>query len=281
MTRQYFEGDSYSTPPGNRRDLADRLFLGTRFWFYCCYIHVLAESRGFARRGEYGRENWAQASWNVLRAVERCGGRVEITGFDYLRNTPPPFVLVGNHMSTLETHVIPVMVLPIADMTFIVKESLTRHFYFGPIMRACNPICVRRASAREDFVRVLTEGKRILGEGRSLVVFPQSTRRRVFEPALFNTMGAKLAERAGVPLIPVAVKTDFWDNGRIVRDIGPIRRSRTAHLEIGRPIAPGLSVREAHAEALAFITERLLSWGGEVRGYEENKRTVPLTGTVP
>ena len=268
MARQYFEGNTYSTPDQNPRDFADRLFLGTRLWFYYCYIRVLSESRGFVRRGEYGRENWAWTSWEILRIVERCGGRLEISGLEYLRNTPPPYVIVGNHMSTLETHILPVMVLPITDMTFVVKESLTRHFYFGPIMRACTPITVRRKSPREDLVHVLTEGKRMLEEGRSLVIFPQSTRSRVFNPALFNTMGAKLAERSGVPLIPAAIKTDFWDNGKLMRDIGPIRRERCVHLEIGRPIGPGIPTREAHEEALAFITGRVLSWGGEVLGAE-------------
>lgn len=266
--RQYFAGNTYSTPSDNTRDFADRLFLGTRLWFYCAYIRVLGESRGFARRGEYGRENWAWTSWEILRIVERVGGRLEISGLDYLRNTPPPYVLVGNHMSTLETHLLPVMVLPITDMTFVVKESLTRHSYFGPIMRACTPITVTRSNPREDLVHVLTEGKRMLEEGRSLVIFPQSTRNRVFNPALFNSMGAKLAERAGVSLIPVAIKTDFWDNGRLIRDIGPIRRERCVRLEIGQPIGPGLPARETHAAALDFIIGRLTSWGGEILSAE-------------
>ena len=264
MIEQYFEGDSYATPPDNKRDLADRLFLGARFYFYYIYIRVLAESRGFVKRGEYGRENWAWTSWEILRIIERCGGRVEVSGLEHLRNTQAPFVIVGNHMSTLETHVIPVLVLPVADMTFIVKESLTRHLYFGPIMRACNPITVGRKNPREDLVHVMAEGARMLKEGRSLVIFPQSTRSRIFMPEHFNSMGAKLAERAGVPLIPVAIKSDFWDNGRVIRDIGPLRRERTVHIEFGAPLGPGALAREAHPQVLNFITERILSWGGEV-----------------
>jgi len=266
--QQYFAGDSYSTPSDNKRDLADRLFLGTRVWFHSLCLRVEAEARAYARRGVYGPENFAVTSWEMLRNIERCGGRIEMSGLDYIRNAAPPFVFVGNHMSTIETFLLPVMILPFADVTFVVKESLLRHFYFGPIMRACRPIAVSRTNAREDLVRVLTEGRRILGEGRSLIVFPQSTRNRVFDPAAFNTMGAKLAERAGVPLVPVALKTDFWDNGRLVRDLGPIHRDRTVHFEFARPIGPGVAARDAHQQALDFIVERLLSWGGEVRAAE-------------
>ncbi len=265
--RQYFEGNGYTTPADRRRSFGDRLFLGSRLWFYLKYIGVLSESRGFVKRNDYGNDNWAWTSWEILDIVEQCGGRVEISGLDYLRSVPKPFVIVGNHMSTLETHILPVMVLPIADMTFVVKKSLTTHFYFGPIMRACRPIAVTRTNPREDLVTVMQEGQRILGEGRSLAIFPQSTRNRIFDPSQFNSLGAKLAEKAGVPIVPLALKTDFWDNGRLCRDIGPIRRERTVHLEVGQPILPGTCpAREAHAQVVAFISERLTSWGGEIAG---------------
>jgi 1-acyl-sn-glycerol-3-phosphate acyltransferase len=267
--QQYFEGDGYNTPPDIGRDFADRLLLGTRVWFHYLCLRVEADARAYARRREYGPENFAVTSWAMLRNIERCGGRIEISGLDHIRSAVPPFVFVGNHMSAIETFLLPVMILPFADVTFIVKESLLRHFYFGPIMRACRPIAVGRENAREDLVRVLTEGKRILGEGRSLIVFPQSTRSRVFDPATFNTLGAKLAERARVPLIPVALKTDFWEHGRFVRDLGPIHRDRIVHFEFSRPIKPGFAARDAHQKALDFITERLLSWGGEARNAED------------
>lgn len=261
--RQYFEGNGYITPTDSKRSFGDRLFLGSRLWFYLKYIGVLSESRGFVKRNDYGNNNWAWTSWEILRIVEQCGGRFEITGLDHLRSVPKPFVIVGNHMSTLETHILPVMVLPLADMTFVVKKSLTTHFYFGPIMRACHPIAVSRKNPRDDLVTVMREGQRILGEGRSLAIFPQSTRSRVFDPAQFNSLGAKLAEKAAVPLVPLALKTDFWDNGRLFRDIGPIRRKRTVHLEVGPPILPGnCPARVAHAKVVDFISDRLTSWGG-------------------
>ena len=271
--RQYFTGDGYTTPADQARSIGDRLFLGTRFWFYLKYIGVLSKSRALVRRNDYGDDNWAWASWEILTIVEQSGGRIEISGLDHLRNVPKPFVIVGNHMSTLETHLLPVMVLPITGMTFVVKKSLTKHFYFGPIMRACNPVAVSRINPRDDLVTVMREGQRILGEGRSLAIFPQSTRNRIFDPSQFNSLGAKLAEKAGVPLVPLALKTDFWDNGRLCRDIGPIRRRRTVHLEIGAPILPGTCpAREGHGQVVDFISQRLVSWGGEI--------AQPKTGTA-
>jgi 1-acyl-sn-glycerol-3-phosphate acyltransferase len=91
-------------------------------------------------------------------------------------------------------------------------------------------------------------------------------------------MGAKIAERAGVPLIPVALKTDFWDSGRLIRDLGPIRRKRKVYFEFSRPLGPGLAAREMHQMALDFITERLLSWGGEISGTGNQEKTASTTG---
>jgi 1-acyl-sn-glycerol-3-phosphate acyltransferase len=89
-------------------------------------------------------------------------------------------------------------------------------------------------------------------------------------PAQFNSMGAKLAEKAGVPLIPVAIKTDFWDNGRLVRDIGPIRRERPVHVEFGAPLGPGAPARDTHPKVLDFISQRILAWGGEVASPDDD-----------
>jgi len=48
----------------------------------------------------------------------------------------------------------------------------------------------------------------------SVLIFPQTTRDLRFDPNKFNTLGIKLAKRAKVPVIPVAVKTDAWGMGK-------------------------------------------------------------------
>ena len=48
----------------------------------------------------------------------------------------------------------------------------------------------------------------------SVWVFAQTTRELLLDPKKFNTLGIKLAKRARVPVIPVAVKTDAWGMGK-------------------------------------------------------------------
>ena len=99
----------------------------------------------------------------------------------------------------------------------MVKESLLKYPFFGPVLGSREPIVVGRSNPREDLVAVLEGGEARLKQGRSVIVFPQSTRSSVFDPAHFNTIGVKLAKRAGVPVIPVALKTDAWGNGNLQR----------------------------------------------------------------
>ena len=96
-----------------------------------------------------------------------------------------------------------------------------------------------------------------------MIVFPQTTRRPVFDPAQFNSIGVKLARRAGVPVIPLAVKTDAWGLGWPLKDLGKIDPSRTVRFSFGDPLTVTGTGKEEHEEVVRFITDKLDSWSGE------------------
>lgn len=258
-------GDAYTTPPGTRRDLMDRLCFGGTLWFYILHSAAILRLRSLAKRGRFDDAAWVRGSWEILGIMERCGARFHISGLDHLRQVDGPVVFISNHMSTTETQVLPAFIEPIMNVTFIVKRSLTTMPIFGPVMRARNPITVGRVSAREDMVEVMTEGKNRLQAGTSVIVFPQATRHLVFQPSRFNTLGVKLAGRAGVPVIPIAIKTDFWRPGRGWRkDFGPLDRSQPIHIEFGAPLAVTGNGKDQHEAVVDFIRTRVLAWGGAV-----------------
>jgi 1-acyl-sn-glycerol-3-phosphate acyltransferase len=121
-------------------------------------------------------------------------------------------------------------------------------------------VVVERANPREDFKVVMEEGARRLQQGISIVVFPQTTRTTTFDPAHFNTIGVKLAKRAEVPVIPVALRTDAWGNGRWLKDFGPIDPGRTVHFAFGPPLAVQGSGQETQAAIVDFIEKKLGEW---------------------
>ena len=103
-----------------------------------------------------------------------------------------------------------------------------------------------------------------LQSGISIVVFPQKTRSPLFDPAAFNSIGIKLAKRAQVPVVPLALKTDAWGNGKHVKDVGVIDPTKEVHFAFGRPLPVTGSGSDAQQAVVAFIREHLLAWSGHV-----------------
>jgi 1-acyl-sn-glycerol-3-phosphate acyltransferase len=261
--KTYFPHDSYVTPADTPISPASRLIGGWRWVFYTPYFGIVLEARSIALRGLYDDSAWAESSLSVMRMIERHGGRFDVRGLGNLRSAAGPFVFIANHMSTLETQVLPVLIVPFMPVTFVVKASLVTGNMFGPVMRSRDPIAVGRKNPRDDLEAVLNGGAERLARGVSIIVFPQSTRSPVFRPEGFNTLGTKLAARAGVPVIPVAIKSDFWGDRGLFHGFGKIKPERTIHFEFGSPIKVEGRGKEQHLQIVEFIGSRLRRWGAE------------------
>jgi 1-acyl-sn-glycerol-3-phosphate acyltransferase len=232
------------------------------------WIYVVA--RRMIRRGVFDLEAYAERSYKSVRVTEDAGGRIEVTGLEHLAAVNGPAVIIGNHMSSLETIMLSGMILPFRQVAFVVKQALIDHPIFGPIMRTVKVIPVGRTNPREDLKAVLTQGEALLREGVSVVIFPQATRSVAFDIEAFNTLGAKLAARAGVAVIPLALKTDFMGNGKWVKDIGPVDPRKTIHYAFGAPIQVQDNGKQAHEAVVEFIRSHIRQWGGTVKGASQS-----------
>lgn len=256
----YFPNDAYQTPEDTPRYFLDRLTGNGRLHFHVgFYRHVLSHWL-LVKQGKYDRTAWGKGSVRFLHYIEGCGGRFHITGLDIVRQQSDPVVFISNHMSSLETAVMPGLIAPIMPVTFVAKSSLINFPFFGQVIAATNPILVNRVNPREDFQVVMKQGLIALADGTSVVIYPQSTRTAVFDPKAFNSMGVKLASRANVHVIPVAVKTDFWASGQYLKDLGPIHRDRPIHIAFGEPISVEKNSKDAQKEVINFIQANLATW---------------------
>ena len=256
-----FPGDSYDTPEDNRRCLMDRLFLGSRLYFYWHNFNIFRKTGNAGKKGILTSKLQTEYSSGNIRLVERCGGRVHLRGLEHLRAmNGKPAVIIANHMSLLETAVMHGFLRPYMDFTFVIKPALMKTPFLCNIMRALDAIVVSRDNPRQDLKTVLEEGKKRLDAGRSVVVFPQGTRSVEFDPEKFNTIGVKLAKSAGYPVIPLALKTDFLQNGKYLRDMGPIKRDEDVWFEFGPAMEVTGNGRETQQAIINFITERLNRW---------------------
>lgn len=256
----YFKSDSYDTPVKEKLNLWDRLLLNNRFYFNLKYADTVLSTRKHARRGGYDTKAWAASSFSIFKFIENTGGIFHISGMGNIAKTTEPVVFISNHMSTLETMILPGIIAPHRELTFVVKESLVKHPLFGDVMRSRNPVVVQRTDPRKDFEAVMTGGMELLSKGTSIVIFPQSTRRLEFKPEEFNSLGVKLAKKAGVNIVPVALKTDYWGNGKIIKELGPINRHNEIYFRFGEPFAVTGNGKIENQVIIDFIQSSLEEW---------------------
>ncbi len=256
----FFPGDMYKTPDKKKRFFLNKLLFGFRWDFYFRFFGIVVRYRKYAVNDAYTDEMWEKTSHLVLEQVEGCGGKVTIEGINNLREEKEPVVFVSNHMSTLETVIMPCIINPIKRITFVVKEKLTKGPIFGVVTRSREPIVVGRTNPREDLNAVLTDGVKHLKNGKSVLIFPEGTRRKEFKEENFNSLGIKLALKAGVKVIPIAIKTDFWSSSKIIRGFGPIKRKEPIFVSIGKAIELEGRGKKQHEECVRFIKEKTDSW---------------------
>ncbi|MCH5276280.1 MAG: 1-acyl-sn-glycerol-3-phosphate acyltransferase [Desulfovibrionaceae bacterium] len=240
---------------------ASRLFPSLRF--YARLLALLYQAGKQAAAGVYSADDWILSSEAVGHALEAVGADIRIDGFDHVRSLNTPCVFVANHMSTLETFVLPGIIQPVRDVTFVVKNSLLKYPFLGPVLRSREPIVVGRANPREDLASVLDGGQRHLDAGRSVIIFPQGTRSHTVDERQFSSLGIKLARKAGVPVMPLALKSDAWGTGFLVKDIGFIRPRLPIRFRFGSPVPVTGNGREEHAAVVSFIRKTFDAWRSE------------------
>jgi 1-acyl-sn-glycerol-3-phosphate acyltransferase len=261
----------YQTPPG--RKVFGSFFAGwLNFIYYLRLVSIITHAGIVGRRGDLDDERWAWFSHRILKTVESVGGKINISGLEAVAHQSGPLVYIANHMSLLETLILPGIALAFNRVNFVIKEELRHYPVVKHFMIALKLIAVSRQNPRDDFKVVMREGSRFISSGGSIFIFPQATRSVEFDVEGFNTLGVKLASRNGVPVVPVAIKTDFQQNGKWIKELGPIDPLKTIYFKFGEPMVVEGKGRQTHQDVIDFIVQNLLAWGGKIK---ENSAATP------
>ena len=223
-------------------------------------IKLVIDGGRLAKKGKYDVEEWVNSSKRSFDILESIGAKFDISGINNIKKLTGPAVFIGNHMSTLETFAMPLMIQPYRDATYVIKKELAEMPIFKHIVLSRDPIVVGRKNPREDFKLVMDQGTELINRGRSIIIYPQTTRTTVFDPKSFNTIGVKLAKKAGVPVLPVALKTDAWGNGKLIKDFGKIDINKTIYFKFFEPMEVEGNGKETHQKIIDLIQQSLSEW---------------------
>lgn len=247
----------YVTPD----NIKTKYWLSPSFYFKRKFLKIVYDCYSLAKRSQYDKFEWAKASLRILKTLEASGVKFSIEGLKNVQNDPFPVIFIGNHMSTLETVILPSIIQPYKNVCFIVKKELLKVPLFSHVLSSTDPIVVGRNNPREDLAKVFEEGEKRIKKGISIILFPQKTRSVKLDRNLFNTLGIKLARKTNAKIIPFALTTDSWGNGRIIKDLGKIDVSKKVQFAFGEPFDLTSKDADLHKKVLDFIEQKLISWG--------------------
>jgi 1-acyl-sn-glycerol-3-phosphate acyltransferase len=140
-------------------------------------------------------------------------------------------VLASNHVSYLDFIFAGLGAHPSRRyVRFMAKDSIWRNPVAGPLMRGMKHIPVDREAGADSF-RVALDAVRA---GEIVGIFPEATISRSFELKEFKSGAPRLAQEAGVPLIPTIV----WGTQRLMTKDHPrdFSRGKAVSVTVGPPI---------------------------------------------
>ncbi|MFD6416073.1 lysophospholipid acyltransferase family protein [Streptomyces sp. NPDC060194] len=149
--------------------------------------------------------------------------KIDVQGSEHFPRTGGA-VLVSNHISYMDFIFAGLSALPQKRVVrFMAKESVFRHKVSGPLMRGMKHIPVDRAKGEAAYQHAL----RSLRSGEIVGVFPEATISESFTLKAFKSGAVRMAQEAGVPIVPVAL----WGTQRIWTKGRP-RDFRRSHLPV-------------------------------------------------
>jgi 1-acyl-sn-glycerol-3-phosphate acyltransferase len=162
--------------------------------------------------------------WSLWWLKVMVGLRFEVDG-----SFPKgPFILAAKHESAWETLALTYLT---CDPVFILKDALLRIPLFGWYLRKVGMIAVRRSNGAHVIDAMVFQAKRLVQQGRPIIVFPEGTRAAPGQAPPLKGGVWYLHKTLHVPVIPVSLNSgQFWERKAWVKKPG------TIHLIIHPPV---------------------------------------------
>jgi len=190
-------------------------------------------------------------------------------------------ILAINHVSYLDFALAGTAALPMKRyVRFMAKKELFDNKIAGPLLRGMHHISVDRANGSGSFVAAL----RALRNGEIIGIFPEGTISVSFEVKELKTGVIRLAQGAGVPVIPTVI----WGSQRIWTKKGQRNLKRNnfpISVTFGEPLTfkKGDDIEAGEAQLRSIMLEMLHKIQSDYPDSHQGQRWAPtrLGGTAP
>lgn len=166
-----------------------------------------------------------------------------------------PVLIAAKHQSAFETFLLPA-IRP--DAVFVIKQELLRLPLVGWYLSRAGQIAIDRSANTAALRKMLAQAKERVGEGLSVVIFPEGTRVAVGASAPIRPGVSALYSQLGLPVVPMTL-----DSGKYWARNSFLRRPGTIHVHFGAPIMPGLKRRDFELQLGEAINQPLATSEGD------------------
>jgi len=192
-------------------------------------------------------------AWGIINSFflkTVCGLTYSIEGLENLPQDQA-CIIMSKHQSAWET--ITFRGIFPANQAWVLKRELMFVPVFGWALAVVQPIAINRKAGRAAMKQVVEQGLLRLSQNRNVIIFPEGTRVAPGERQRYGIGGGLLAEKANVPVIPVAHNAGvFWKRRGLKKYPGNIQ------VVIGPPIhTTGLSAAEITRKVEAWIESEM------------------------
>lgn len=179
---------------------------------------------------------WMCISWLRLvvwgaRAI--CGVRHRVQGMENVPTAEDGMaavLLASKHQSTWETFAYPTLMSH--PLCYVFKKELLLIPFFGWAMGRLDMVHIDRSKRTEAWNKVAEQGRRFMGQGNWVIMFPEGTRIERGRQGQYKSGAARLAITTGTPIVPIAVASArCWPRKSF------LLRPGTIDISIGKPIA--------------------------------------------
>lgn len=168
---------------------------------------------------------------NILK---KAGASVEISGTEHLPQGP--VLLVVNHEGNFD---IPVLISKVPKpFGFLSKVEVTKIPFIADWMTEMNCVFIDRSN-RRSALKSIEDSIETLRNGHSLLLFPEGTRSKGQGIREFKSGFVRIAQKAGVPIVPIAI----YGTSRLMEQ----QSNRIKPAQVYVQVLPSVSIEETES----------------------------------